>query len=566
MGIPSLFRTLVSKYPECCHWDSNLKTEHLYLDFNCLIHQCVSKLKIDENSIPRDIEEELITQVISYTSHIITKIIKPSRLVYIAVDGPVPMGKIIQQRNRRYKKVQDDNFKKKLNEKYNIPDTASFNSNKITPGTLFMQKLSARLKNLAQIGAFSTHITNEKNFSIFISDSNIPGEGEHKIFEFMKKNKNQPNSVIYGLDADLIILGLSSLKQNIKLLRETLQTNTDIYQYNINNDFVFFDIDIFRNAFLKEYDLESFETDNIMKDIIFISFLGGNDFVESLINCKIRDNNFTKLISFYKEILFQSQSHIICDDKINFKFFSTLINKISMSEDQFVKKKLFRTGQKTETIDYDSELQQYYHSFYTCFSNPFNKYYENDFQKISYKLPHSTWKKQHNQYFFSSDVCNENIIEDYIISLIWTYEYYTKNKAPSWTYHYKYRVAPCPTDIAEFLKSSQYIENKIANFQFDITDPISPVQQLLYVTPPQHFSLLPSAYQHFLSEESNPLKEYFPLKIKLDVVKGMKNIYSDPLFPEVNFNQINSILENIPILEVEASRNVLRDKLFCLKI
>ena len=55
----------------------------------------------------------------------------------------------------------------------------------------------------------------------------------------MKKNNNNPNTIIYGLDADLIILGLSSLKSNIKLLRETLQTNTDVYQNNINNENVY---------------------------------------------------------------------------------------------------------------------------------------------------------------------------------------------------------------------------------------------------------------------------------------------------------------------------------------
>ena len=385
MGVPSLFRSVISKYPTCCSSKNEDTVEHLYLDFNCLIHHCNNKLVITESMSSRDIEEELIISVISYTSHIITQIIKPTKLVFIAFDGPINMGKINQQRNRRYKKVQDDAFIKKLNEKYNKAELPKFNSNKITPGTVFMTKLCNRLKNLISLNAFSTHITNpSKKFTVFMSDSNTPGEGEHKIVNFIKNNNNSPNIIIYGLDADLIILSMCCHDKNIKLLREPQHSVVEIAQCNPGSEFLYLDINSFTSSFIKEYNLTAYEKDNILNDIILVSFFGGNDFVESFVNSKMRDNNnFIKLMSIYTTILFETQKHFVVNHKINVDFFIEFIKSLSLTEDSFVKKKSLRqfTSSHNENVDdFENELQLYQHSLYINEKNPFHEYYSNQFQ------------------------------------------------------------------------------------------------------------------------------------------------------------------------------------------
>jgi 5'-3' exonuclease len=126
--------------------------------------------------------------------------------VYIAVDGVVPMAKIRQQRVRRFKSAWLRN---------NTEGPLQWDSNAITPGTLFMDKLSDTLrKEAAKHGS-----------SWVVSGVDQSGEGEHKILMYLRSNPPSPGSsiVVYGLDADLILLTMlisEELKLDMLLLRE----------------------------------------------------------------------------------------------------------------------------------------------------------------------------------------------------------------------------------------------------------------------------------------------------------------------------------------------------------
>ena len=105
----------------------------------------------------------------------------------MAIDGVAPRGKMEQQRIRRFRSIKVNKMTNDIYKKYNV-ENSCFDSNCITPGTIFMKKLSNYLK-------FYMDKVN-LNIDIILDDTGLIGEGEHKILQHIKKYTQQDiNSV-----------------------------------------------------------------------------------------------------------------------------------------------------------------------------------------------------------------------------------------------------------------------------------------------------------------------------------------------------------------------------------
>ena len=214
MGIPSYFSHIVRSHIEIMKKIYNLqkKIDNLYMDSNSIIYdelRVVTK-EINDNLSNDKFENKLIENVCVKLEYYINEL-KPNKRVFIAFDGVAPVAKLDQQRNRRYKSA----LEKKLFETKTHWDRCA-----ITPGTEFMKKLTFGVKNY-----FNKKEKKNNVKKIIISGPDEPGEGEHKLFDYIRKNEKHKKEVtiIYGLDADLIMLCLNHLyiSKNIYLFRET---------------------------------------------------------------------------------------------------------------------------------------------------------------------------------------------------------------------------------------------------------------------------------------------------------------------------------------------------------
>ena len=610
MGIPSYFRQIITDYPDTHFWKDDMPVDNLLIDFNSMIYQVINGLNEElgdslSTVSPIAYENKLITRIIKQLQHTIVEVIRPKKTVYIAIDGPPPFAKMVQQRARRYKTIKEQNFKKELEKKYRITiPTLQWNKSAISPGTSFMVKLSKIIIQNIQQKNFQLH--NDKLIVIF-SDDSIAGEGEHKLLPSIRRMKLQPEevSVIYSPDADLIVLTVMSGIKNIFILREPRDSDIELKYYR-DHEFLYLSIDKCRDEFCKQLHtgigIQEEYYKEILKDYSFLTFLCGNDFVIASPFLKMKEGGIQLLMDAHKEIFIelngplidtedteesakkamaevkpeQLQFLVTSKNEINNLFLLKLIKSLAFIEEDRLKKwqkkrDKIRQGMrssKREVSERDKEpweldLMRFNHEEYYSPMHPHFEHLNKVFDRIDYFTPN--WNEQYNRHFFGIEKTEkpeiilqkiDEVCLEYYKSLLFCLKYYYEG-VPSWSWFYKYRAAP---SMKQF---SEYIERNISTLKvvWDQSAPCTPFEQLMYILPKQSFKLLPKV----LNDEE--LEEYYPKNFILDIVQGTKFIYSEPILPEIPIevlqNKVKSVADKFTVLEKE--RNTLRSKPYVYK-
>jgi 5'-3' exonuclease len=587
MGIPSFFlHILKNRNYKNIHKgvkNGEINCDYFFLDYNGIVYAAyarVAKKYFKNNLSKNEIEKYIIEETVQYTKYLICHVVQPKKLTYIALDGPAPRAKMVQQRSRRYKtyytKMIMQNEKKKLKIETNNGLDWDTSSN-ISPGTEFMQKLSNELLNIIKKKGFSVH---NHTMQVLLSDSNIPGEGEHKFLPFirtMRTNANTENAKIYlyGKDADLIVLGISTHKNNTHIIREVDLQSHDMKKMYETYEFVDVSIDNLKDAFYNDLTLQfqhqhhqhhhqqqTFDKIRIINDYIFLTFLVGNDFVVSLPYLKIKNDGLKELVNIYKNLKPKYTDYLIDYHPdipnsipiLNISFFKELIGEMAKKEDF-----LMKNQQKSVDVimsnknDYykTRRLQEEYQKsaieiFQSRFEHlevcspdhPLYYMYYQEFTKIDYHQDYEIWKEQYYQYYLNIDKSNEleyyqirkNIVENYFESIVFNLQYYFK-QCPSWKWHYKFRISPLLSDVCYFLNNNLIDIHKI---QFKVETPYTPFQQLMLIYPPQMDFLIPSVLRPIMNDDTLLCTQFYPIDFKIDVTIGKKIIYSEAILPEID--------------------------------
>ena len=348
MGIPKFFRYISERWPmilQLIENDQIPEFDNLYLDMNSILHNCTHGNDTD-NMKQRLTEEEVFGKIFSYIDHLLNTI-KPKKTFYMAIDGVAPRAKMNQQRSRRFRTAMDaeNALKKALDNGDELPKGEPFDSNAITPGTEFMSRLTKNLKYF--INDKISNDSNWQNLEIVFSGHEVPGEGEHKIMDFIRNIRSMdsydPNTrhCIYGLDADLIILGLSTHDPHFALLREEVKfggrNNSGPVSLEKQN-FYLLQLSLLREYMELEFNEISDEIqfdynfDKILDDFILIMFVIGNDFLPNLPDLHLNKGAFPVLLQTFKEALLHLDGYINENGKINLKRLGVWLQYLSQFE------------------------------------------------------------------------------------------------------------------------------------------------------------------------------------------------------------------------------------------
>ena len=422
-------------------------------------------------------------------------VIKPDKNVFIAFDGVAPIAKLDQQRQRRYKSAYQNEISKTIF-KNSKPDP--WNTAAITPGTLFMTKLNERIRQ---------RYVNPSDYKIrkfIVSPSDEPGEGEHKLFEYIRSFPDEhraDTTVIYGLDADLIMLSINHLpiSNNIFLFRETPDFIKSINAELEPNQTYLLDIPELAKTITLNMNngnvLTSDQHKNRLYDYIFMCFFLGNDFMPHFPSVNIRTGGVDKMLNAYKATIGQTDDNLTNGTKIYWKNVRKLIQFLADNEETNLKKEHALRDKRENMRINDATPEDKFKKFEALPT------YSRDIEK--YINPYkSNWQARYYKTLFNTDIDDQRrkqICINYLEGLEWNMKYYT-NGCPDWRWCYNYNYPPLLTDLIHYIP---YFDNEF--IEQNTNKPVSEYVQLCYVLPKQSLHMLPTNLHNKLIKTNNQL-------------------------------------------------------------
>ena len=565
-GIPKLFRWLVDLYPTITQsvdagllsGSNPMAIDNFYLDMNGIIHTCTHS---NNDELVTLSEKEMFKRIFAYTDRLY-KLVKPSRLMYLAIDGVAPRAKMNQQRSRRFRSAKEREalLLDFVSREGKMPEIESFDSNCITPGNDFMFRLSLAFKHWIKYKIENDPFWRQGAKVVF-SGPDVPGEGEHKIMDMIRKEKaNDPNykqgeykHCMYGLDADLIMLSLVTHEPHFILLRETInarrQKSRDVMTYT-TEDFELLEVSLLRQmlkanfASLEKIFLNKtssrkegkkeektgfvYNLDRLIDDFVFMCFFVGNDFLPCLPHMDIADGSLNLMMNVYKDILPELGGYLTNKADIHLSRVELFIQEIARREPLYFEQRAIeeRDSQYADTQGY-----------------------KDHYYKVKFGIDREKGKGEEEEEDLKYNGEIRSIIKSYMEGLAWVLAYY-HNGCSSWSWYFPHLYAPLATDMKNLSDIS---------LKFEQGTPFTPLLQLLSVLPPQSSNFLPPAYTMLMVDVSSPLADIYPLDFSVDL-NGKKRAYESivqiPFIDETRLLDTVCKIDHTELTEVERLRNI----------
>lgn len=561
MGIPAFFSKISDAYPSAFVPIKDVKQSEiidvLYMDANSTIYDIVNELtEYDKVDIDDTLDNEafIFLQTVKRIENYILAI-KPNLEAYISFDGIAPIGKMEQQRCRRYRSSNISKIDTPTESKQSI--TNKFSVVKITPGTDFMKKFASFVDNYFK--ELKIYNRRDKLIDIFVSTSEYIGEGEHKIFNHVRRADNFSKILmIYGLDADLIVLSLFNVSycKNIFLIRDPVDYTNSEKKNPYSEDMVCIDINILTKTMAddvrdsKKLDNKNYnsrhELDldldlNIVHDYLFLCIMLGNDFIPHNPILNVRTNGMQILKDLYRIHIFSHKNRrLIKDGNIEWKWVSLIMKELYKNEREIllneykirdgIEKSVIRNNKQDDMNNIPILFRNV-----EKYINPDETGWENRYYKSLFNMMDDSGDKR----IFNKNLKKtvKNVCENYLEGLEWVYKYYT-NDCVDWQWKYEYLYPPLFKDL------SNYTPKMNVDF-LEPTErlPINHVVQLLYVMNPNTYYKYNSIPKEVISIISQKYPELFIEKADMSIAFCRYFWEAHPIIPEITIDMVKEWIE-----------------------
>eukprot|EP00758_Cryptobia_borreli_P005991 Tbor_TRINITY_DN5039_c0_g3::TRINITY_DN5039_c0_g3_i1::g.13960::m.13960/K12618/XRN1, SEP1, KEM1; 5'-3' exoribonuclease 1 len=587
MGVPKFFRWVAERYPSVItpfkETGVSPQVDNLYLDMNGIIHNCTHPNDFDATKKSMT-EKEMVQAMYAYLEKLFNAI-KPRKFFFLAVDGCAPRAKMNQQRQRRYRSGYEMMLAREeaLKMGEDLPEEEDlFDSNCITPGTEFMVRVSEHFQYFIQMKLNTDSAW--RKCQVVYSGHDHPGEGEHKILDLIRGRKSSNNyspdetHCMYGLDADLVMLALSTHEPNFILLREVVSFNSDKGKvrekrledeakgivahksFQKEDEFVLLHINVLRDylhveimqglvkKYIKSYGPTSAETaelvskldfERVIDDFVFMCFFIGNDFLPTIPTISINDGHMTTMLGTYRDNILGQGEYLTNDggSTVNWHGVERFLTAMGKLEFDVIKSREIEAEEyqkRQARYNGDDEVQ-----ISTIPVTSIGEYKERYYrEKLMFE---GGWDPN------SKDM--KELRLHYLEGIMWVLGYYFQSP-PSWKWYYPHYYAPLASDLVGLAPIA-------AQIKFEKGEPFLPHQQLLAVLPPMSFRSLPQAYWPLLKSESSPLRQYFPDHLKIDKEGARAPWEGIVLIPFINEDVLIAAYESVQnrVTDVDRSKN-----------
>ena len=449
MGIPSYYRALCDSIPGLIHkvLPKSSTIRGLWIDFNCVIYHCIRRpgTPAYPGEEGRLAWEDTLLQIVCRYIETLVNECKPQNIVYMGVDGVVPMAKVRQQRKRRCKSA----WLHKKEVSLGKPDGERWDTNAITPGTAFMERLSVALKRLAAAKSKETGV------KWIVSGAEEPGEGEQKLFHAMQNEAcaKSGEHVIYGLDADLIVMSLYQVYQQgrkLWLFREHTEFGGKIAYTNDQKEvYRYLHIETLGKVIAKGVSENA--RGSFCLDYCAAMMLLGNDFLPHGLWFTIREGGGHAFLLESLQSVRTKHGPLVCKENLAWNkiplmaLIQLLAEREEVSLQHMISKKsrMHKRPLLEDSADWEKAMHEWMQTPVVdqdeqrLIQNTTDKSLSQDWRQVYYR-----------DYLGASTVFDKQaVIRTYIEGLTWALEYVTSSTEVSWTWMFPWSFPPLWSDI-----------------------------------------------------------------------------------------------------------------------